>query len=627
MKMDFLIESELFSNIQALTNLGKRISGKNNISICFTPNDIPPYTDSQLIFLPIKFKKDLKGAQGLVAHEGGHIGYGSFEIGFRRLINILYQKYKLPQVFIRNVINIIEDARINLINKDKYPGFYEYIRELTLKEMPHLKERLDKHQDILLYIHLFMEDYEEFNKKPDSLSIKISDLDWSEISTIKKLIQKSLTPSTSMICVNQLCKVLKKYIPSEVNPGNSARPPPPRFYPEDYGYEEYEDYDEDDDYDDEYNEIPNSSHLNYDEIFERAPYLGKEPKLSKTSEELLNKISSLNMESKDLEKLVKNLDDNDVENISKDSQNDKDSQGYRKEDIRELIEIIKDAEDAMAKRLISLEKGNKFIKLTEGVGDRDTIETKIEDETMRPIMLSYSKILTQYSGEIKRMKIIFKDLKNEKGMDNFQTKGRLNSKFIKAVTSDYKFNRCFTRKTISKELRLVILVDISGSMGGQKLIVAKIALVMLCEALESIANIKIVLFTGEYDARNILVKDFNESVNPRKFDKFGCHCQDQSNLDGISLQTEANKLKGNEFIIVISDGQPAGCEGYGLYNAILEISEVRKRFKVFAFSIDANGKYLDKLYGNNWILTNSRIDTDLARKMNQFCNLVLREFF
>ena len=79
-------------------------------------------------------------------------------------------------------------------------------------------------------------------------------------------------------------------------------------------------------------------------------------------------------------------------------------------------------------------------------------------------------------------------------------------------------------------------------------------------------------------------------------------------------------------IIVISDGQPAGTQ-YGLNDAIKEIQDVKKRFKVYAFSIDANGDYLNKLYGNNWVLTKSSDRTDLAEKLTQFCKFVVKEFF
>jgi Mg-chelatase subunit ChlD len=60
---------------------------------------------------------------------------------------------------------------------------------------------------------------------------------------------------------------------------------------------------------------------------------------------------------------------------------------------------------------------------------------------------------------------------------------RLNNKFIKAVTSEYKYKKCFSMKIRQKELKILLLVDISGSMSGIKLEAAEIAMIMLCEAI------------------------------------------------------------------------------------------------------------------------------------------------
>jgi cobalamin biosynthesis protein CobT len=171
------------------------------------------------------------------------------------------------------------------------------------------------------------------------------------------------------------------------------------------------------------------------------------------------------------------------------------------------------------------------------------------------------------------------------------------------------------------------MVDISGSMRGIKIQVAKTAFVILCEALEGLAYIRIVLFTGTYHALNILVKDFHETLKPNKIDKFGCHSREGENIDGVSIKHEANKLEKDDIIIVISDGQPAAQGGYNLEDAIPDIHHVRKKFKVFAFSIDSQGDYLNKMYGNDWILTSSRNQIELGQKMIKFCQIIAREFF
>ena len=89
-----LFERDSFTDILALTNIGKRISGNNEIMIQFLNGVEAVYTDCRFIFLPTKYKSEIKDAQGLVAHESGHIGYGSFELAFKKLVDTLADKYK-----------------------------------------------------------------------------------------------------------------------------------------------------------------------------------------------------------------------------------------------------------------------------------------------------------------------------------------------------------------------------------------------------------------------------------------------------------------------------------------------------------------------------------------------------
>ncbi|HEC38325.1 MAG TPA: hypothetical protein ENI29_08815, partial [bacterium] len=119
-----LFERDLNTDILALTNIGKRISGNNEITLQFMGNTEAVFTDCRFIYLPSKYKSDIKSAQGLVAHESGHIGYGSFELEFVNLVSGLSSKYNLPHFFTKNLINVVEDVRINAINDLKFPGFF-----------------------------------------------------------------------------------------------------------------------------------------------------------------------------------------------------------------------------------------------------------------------------------------------------------------------------------------------------------------------------------------------------------------------------------------------------------------------------------------------------------------------
>jgi hypothetical protein len=63
MEMFDLFEWEFNSDILALTNIGKMISGNKEILIYFIGKIPSAYTDCRFIYLPDKFKNDLKSAQ------------------------------------------------------------------------------------------------------------------------------------------------------------------------------------------------------------------------------------------------------------------------------------------------------------------------------------------------------------------------------------------------------------------------------------------------------------------------------------------------------------------------------------------------------------------------------------
>ncbi len=706
-----LFEKDYFSDLFALINIGKRISGKKNIHIEFNQNSHLTFTDGKFIYLPKKIKDDIASAQGLVAHESGHIGYGSFELSFIKLVDVLSKKYDLPYYFTKQVVNVVEDVRVNALNGIKFPGFYNNLRTFTLQLLPDIILNMKRTGDLLIYINLYMDNFKEFQKKPKFRTRNMSNEDWRVITTAKKFLLKTLTPASAIITIDQLCKVLKKFYKkrkvsrdNETRQATSSRGLAEPDYDdysdssEDWDYNESNEMEKTRDYETYLEELNNTDFMEdpclYEDSEERDYHYGspmdQEPlinhfeefverdkklessELSSASEKVIEKIKDLDLNTEDIEKLIEQVendsknedtvkgssevnknnpfdieqdslsqsDNNEKANIlqqENDDQNlgefenfrevfkeamlkDNNSQGFDKF-IIEMSKLMSESQTAMEGRLLLIENHEEIIE-----GERKVSDVSIENEDMRSINLSYNEIVKTHRNIIAKLKYLFRDLRNQNDIDTSQKRGRLNNKFIKAVTSDFKYDKCFTRKLNQKELKILLMVDISGSMAGIKLEAAKVAMVMLCESLYEIAKLRIVLFTGEYDALNIHLKDFEENPDIKKFDKFGRHHRIGSNLDGVSLKHEAAKLEKNVLILVISDGQPAGTQ-YGLNDAIMEIQDVKKKFKVYAFSIDANGDYLNKLYGNNWILTKSSDRTDLAEKLTQFCKLVVKEFY
>ncbi|NHJ22749.1 MAG: VWA domain-containing protein [Candidatus Lokiarchaeota archaeon] len=715
-----LFEKDFFSDLLALINIGKRISGKKDIYVEFNQNSQLTFTDGRFIYLPRKIQDDIRSAQGLVAHESGHIGYGSFELSFIKLIDVLSKKYDLPQYFVKQVINIVEDVRVNSLNYNKFPGFHENLRTFTLQLLPDLILNMKRTGDLLVYINLFMENYKGFETKPRFRTRIMSDQEWYAISTAKDFLLKSLTPASSIITIDQLCKVLKKfYTKKKVVRDRDSRDKTQNRYPPNSDYGNFEELTDCDDWNGDYssdefeNYEENMNKTEYEKYLEELqdsefmedPYLyenGEEDayynspmefdplinrfeefvqkdkkaepsELSYASEQVIEKIKNLDLNTTDIEDLIKEVEqgakintlEENIEDSLKPSESNLSSEISQPLDsneelteslnnnrespkvfdfesfkaildtenqdsidspkdntiISEITKLLYDSQTALERRLILIENQEHFCE-----SERKVKEVGIENEEMRPISLSYKEIVKSHKNIITKLKNLFRDLRNQTDVDTSQKRGRLNNKFIKAVTSDFKYDKCFTRKLNQKELKILLMVDISGSMAGIKLEAAKVAMVILCESLYDIAQLRIVLFTGEYDALNIQLKEFEEHPDIKKFDKFGRHQRIGSNLDGVSLKHEAAKLEKNVLILVISDGQPAGTQ-YGLTDAIKEIQDVKKRFKVYAFSIDAKGDYLNKLYGNNWVLTKSSDRIDLAEKLTQFCKLVVKEFF
>lgn len=832
MKMQLidLYEKEVNSDLLALTNIGKRISGNRDLRIYFDATRNMVYTDGKTVFIPSRLKNDIKTSQGLIAHEAGHIGYGSFEIAFEKLISSLSKKYEVPVLFVKHIINIIEDVRINCINQKNFPGFYQNLREYTLKLLPKIKEKIKNHDDIFLYLNLFFENFKGFTQKPTNFKrIRIADYDWKKIESLKEFILSTHSPNASIIVCNQLCEILSNYFiferrirkssseygkcnANKINKRNELTPLEEELAKvisksrkvfavdeEDLVFNHHEEFinfgkeignrsdleknserllteleeqgflienieditesieegkyvneetenlekidkiiedveslgnyeggehlieqkkdkivndlkefkerkekkgkrklkrlekdiDEIDEMLEDLESLDDSTgEKNKEKIVKKVEaFLNKEKKENPSSDKNIENLSRLNKEVnkntekrgeiKDKDEMInklKKLKTNKESNIKKtfqevkksneeiknliedlthlDDRGNKEEVKKKKEQIlsslrnvrkkveyeknleskaRErkfgkLIEILEESEKEIEKRILAIGTGKWFRDKGKMAENWEIKETKIEDENMIPTRVKYFEIQKTNKNIINKMKLIFRDLRNDLSIDTYQKKGRLNKNYIKAVTSAYKFKKCFTRKVKKKVLKILLMMDISGSMRGIKLEVAKTAMIMLCEALEGLAEIRIVLFTGQSQVLNILLKDFESHMDPKKFDMFGCHEESRLNFDGISLKHEAAKLHGDEIIIVISDGQPSGA-GYSLEDAIPQIQEVRKKYRVYAFSIDAQGDYLDKLYGKNWVLVSSNKKTELGEKLINFCKIVVKEYF
>ncbi len=398
-----IYKREINSDLLALKSIGKRISGKKDIQIEFNRYDNEAFTNGQKICLPRFCKTEIKPAQGFIAHESGHIGYGSFEIGFLNLIQKLGDKYNVPGIFVKHIINIVEDVRVNVLNKQEFPGFYRNLRNYTLKILPEIKAKIKSFENIFLYINLFMEDYPQYQKKPDFHRFPLRDKEWETIHIVKELLLKALTPNASIIATDQLCKILKKYfnfrecVPNQQKPYHSGR-----VSTSDYvGRNGYIGTNHRG-----LNERPKQKRVvflpNHFEDFTNKEIEEKHTKFSKSSKKMIDKIDKIDLSDNDLKRLTDK-----ISGINKDNKEDK------KQKIGHAIdETLKGAPKISKKPNGNLENVRKSLEMMYSDRTDAKIIENEEKNAEELFKTHYKRLKEQGKEEIKREQEEASEFKN-----------------------------------------------------------------------------------------------------------------------------------------------------------------------------------------------------------------------
>lgn len=185
----------------------------------------------------------------------------------------------------------------------------------------------------------------------------------------------------------------------------------------------------------------------------------------------------------------------------------------------------------------------------------------------------------------------------------------------------FKDDRVFRRKTENetKNVAVELVVDISGSMGGQKILKATQSAFALSSVLErlKIKHEVICFTTGEdqmtsaerrdADTKNIkyartenlvmpIIKNFDESLNADVRSRFGYlpyRVSMRSNIDGESIEVAARRLMQRQaarhVMIVLSDGEPAG-HSYGFDMGVKPLrNDLKHRVERLSKYIDVVG--------------------------------------
>lgn len=189
-------------NKKILQKLVRHISDDNGIIV----REGVPSTDGENVYIPLDEEHYL--TCGYSAHEGGHIGYGTFEIPTKAILKYFELTDSIPQEKTKEMLNILEDVRVDTINGKIFPAFRRIIDEEHEKifEENYGKKNGHKHfgLDLIRYlsdqINVFPKDKYEF----------INNKDIETIKTVKNTYTPKSTPADTIKNLYNIKNILKK---------------------------------------------------------------------------------------------------------------------------------------------------------------------------------------------------------------------------------------------------------------------------------------------------------------------------------------------------------------------------------------------------------------------------------
>jgi nitric oxide reductase NorD protein len=228
-----------------------------------------------------------------------------------------------------------------------------------------------------------------------------------------------------------------------------------------------------------------------------------------------------------------------------------------------------------------------------------------------------TRTLTKYSGLVKHLRRTFEGLRGEDNLLKRQTYG--DDVDIDALVEAYADTRSgmeltdrlfIKRYKLERDIAVMFMVDMSGSTKGWINDAEREALVLLCEALQTLGDrYAIYGFSGMTRKRCELyrIKRFNEPYGDRVRARIsGIRPQDYTRM-GVVIRHLSRLLNEVEaktrLLITLSDGKPDDYDGYrGEYGiedtrqALLEAK--RQGIHPFCITIDKEGlDYLPHMYG------------------------------
>lgn len=259
---------------------------------------------------------------------------------------------------------------------------------------------------------------------------------------------------------------------------------------------------------------------------------------------------------------------------------------------------------------------------------RNAIMTGISPETLE----AYKRVKRLYSSQIHSFSRKMKKIALEEESRSWEKRGSLHiGRFAETALTSVNI---FSKKT-QKDRRngkILIMLDISGSMDGKKITAARNALVCITEGLTT-ANIpvKVITFHNDYSSGGTRVIH-NHYINYKggltnKASLMTIHAGGD-NFDGYSIRYGVSNLlkerTDHTLMIVISDGQPAcryyGSMASGIADTKAAVVEAKRKTRVIGIGIDADLSVLKSFYKDTFVEM-----TDMSSLMTNLSRLIEKE--
>lgn len=291
---------------------------------------------------------------------------------------------------------------------------------------------------------------------------------------------------------------------------------------------------------------------------------------------------------------------------------------FEKENANEFKQSISEGGGTAPKLESCLGNPNSISDCHKGIKTKYYPSSKLDDMSssgsyVKRNEASLKKISAQFSKKLKEVLMYRAKVRRKTGLKN----GNIHDAALSRIITD---QRIFIKKIngIEKKARIAVLIDLSGSMSGEKVRDAISAAYMLADACSKI-KVPISIMghnTGSYYINLYHYVSYDNCMKKDAKEKILCAEAGGANHDGLAIFHAATDLvrhrKPDEqlVLLVISDGAPAGINGYYGDVADKDIQKITNTFakqynvKTIGVGIGNDVMHVPNIYKNYLIVPN-----------------------